>query len=144
MGHSHVFIDESAYLEHFGVLGMKWGRRKGNSSSSRSSRPKKTKFTRDPENAELRLIQKKKPSEMSNAELRKANERLNLETQYRQLNSRDMSSGKVWAKNAAMLIGTTAVSAIAAKYVSKGSNYIDKAAKIGFSAAKNYAMNRIN
>ena len=143
MGSSHVFIDESAYLEHFGVLGMKWGRRKGKSSSSGSSRSKKTKRVRDPENAALRRIQKKKPSEMSNDELSRANQRLNLETQYRQLNSRDISSGKSWAKNAAMLIGTTVLTAAATKYVNKGSNYLDKAARIGFKAAKNYAKNRI-
>lgn len=144
MGSSHVFIDESAYLEHFGIPGMKWGRRKGKSSSSGSSRTKKTKFTRAPENADLRRIQKKRPSEMSNDELRRANDRLNLETQYRQLNSRDISSGKAWAKNTAILIGTTTIAAIATKYASKGSNYVDKAVKIGFNAAKNYAKNQIN
>lgn len=140
MGHSHVFIDESAYLEHFGVLGMKWGRRKGKSSSSGSSRPKKTKRVRDPENAELRRIQKKKPSEMSNDELSRANQRLNLESQYRQLNSRDMSSGKTWVKNAAILVGTTAVTAVAAKYANQGADFLARNIKNGAGYALTKAL----
>lgn len=140
MGSSHVFIDESAYLEHFGVLGMKWGRRKAKGSSSGPSKSKKTKSTRDPSNVELRRIQKKKPSEMSNDELRRANERLNLETQYRQLNSRDMSSGKTWVKNAAILAGTTAVTVVASKYANQGADFLARNIKKGAGYALTNAL----
>lgn len=140
MGSSHVFIDESAYLEHFGILGMKWGRRNGKSSSSGSSRPKKTKRVRDPENVELRRIQKKKPSEMSNEELSRANQRLNLESQYRQLNSRDMSSGKTWVRNVLILAGTTAVTAVSAKYANQGADFLARNVKKGASYALTKAL----
>ena len=59
-------------LYHYGVLGMRWGKRK-------------TRMSQDAK--EAKSIKKKKVSEMSNAELRKLNERQNLESQHRNLSS---------------------------------------------------------
>lgn len=73
-------------LYHYGVLGMKWGRRK--SRMSQDAR-------------EAKAIKKKKVSEMSNAELRKLNERRNLERNYKQLNPSTISRGIA-------IVGTTA------------------------------------
>jgi hypothetical protein len=67
-------------LEHSGVKGMKWGVRNAIDASKRvlGFGPKHA------DKAEVDAIQKKKlPKEMSNAELRKVTERLNLEQSYK-------------------------------------------------------------
>jgi len=38
-----VILDESTYVEHFGVRGMRWGSRKAAGSSSGSSPPRKSR-----------------------------------------------------------------------------------------------------
>lgn len=70
-------------LTHWGVLGMKWGRRK-----SRSSGPSSEDHTT------TRAIQKKRVDEMSNAELKKVNERLQLERQFKDLSKKEIGAGR--------------------------------------------------
>lgn len=78
-------------LYHYGVLGMKWGRRK--SRMSQDAR-------------EAKAIKKKKVSEMSNAELRKLNERQNLERNHRQLNPNALKRGLAVVGATAGAMGT--------------------------------------
>lgn len=78
-------------LYHYGVLGMRWGRRK--SRMSQDAR-------------EVKTIKKKKVSEMSNAELRKLNERQNLERNYRQLNPNSISKGIAVVGTTAAVLGS--------------------------------------
>lgn len=75
-------------LYHYGVLGMKWGKRKGRTPSADS--------------ADVKQIRKKSIDEMSNDELRKANQRLELERQYKQ-HTNKISIGR---KVANVIIGT--------------------------------------
>lgn len=58
-------------LYHYGVLGMKWGRRKASYVTRDSKRVKN--------------IRKKHIDEMTNKELKEANNRLQLEKQYKDL-----------------------------------------------------------
>ena len=58
-------------LYHYGVLGMKWGRRKARYVTRDSKRTKN--------------IRKKHIDEMTNKELKEANNRLQLERQYKDL-----------------------------------------------------------
>lgn len=60
-------------LEHIGILGMKWGKRKAVGPDS-------------DDHAKIQGIQKKSVNSMSNAELKAYNERKQLETTYRTLN----------------------------------------------------------
>lgn len=91
-------------LYHYGVLGMKWGVRRSRSSSSSSS--KKT-FKRMSDDArEVRDIKKKKVKQMSNAELRKVNERANLERTYKSLNKSSIEKGITFLGTAAAATGT--------------------------------------
>lgn len=78
-------------LYHYGVLGMKWGRRK--SRMSQDAR-------------EAKAIKKKKVSEMSNAELRKLNERRNLERNYKQLNPSAIARGVAVVGTTAAVLGS--------------------------------------
>lgn len=78
-------------LQHWGVLGMKWGRRKGSSNSQ--------------DHIDTRLIKKKKLSEMSNKELQTLTTRLQLERQYNELSPSASSKGKRLAVKALGSVG---------------------------------------
>ena len=81
---------ESNALMHYGVLGMKWGVRKDRSSGSSRKRGKSS-WSDDAR--EARAIKKKKVKQMSNAELKKLNERTRLEQEYSRLNPNVISKG---------------------------------------------------
>lgn len=66
------------FLSQYGVLGMKWGVRKERSSR----KPKKPDA---PEFTESRANKKQRTRKLTNAEIRKTNERLQLEKQLAQL-----------------------------------------------------------
>lgn len=69
------------FIAHYGVRGMRWGiRRRADGSSFRSGKRVKSEDRNAADE-----IQKKHPHEMSNAELRKINERMQLEQTYAQL-----------------------------------------------------------
>lgn len=68
-------------LKHYGVLGMRWGRRSGGSTTS--SKTKKA----SKEN-------KKKVSDMSDSELREKVNRIQMEQQYSKLTSANVNKGK--------------------------------------------------
>lgn len=81
-------------LKHFGVLGMRWGRRNARSPSNYS-----------PEHIKSRQISKKKVSEMSNEELKILNTRRQLERQYAQLNPNSIQQGKAIVNGTLKTIG---------------------------------------
>lgn len=83
-------------LYHYGVLGMKWGVRKGSKSSARSANESKDYKT-------SRKLKGKKISEMSNDELRTLNSRMQLERQYKDLNPSSTSKGR---KIVSQILGT--------------------------------------
>ena len=93
-------------LYHFGVKGMKWGVRKSRSSSG-SSKKKRSKTDGWSDDAkEAYRINKKKVNQMSNAELKKLNERRNLERNYHQLNPNAVKRGIAVAATTAAALGT--------------------------------------
>lgn len=81
----HKSVDD--VLAHYGVLGMKWGVR-----NDESKRRLKSKGS--PEHQEARALAKKGRSNLSNAELKRFNERMNLEQQAKKLSKENISSGK--------------------------------------------------
>lgn len=78
-------------LKHYGVLGMKWGIRKDRGSSAARRKAKTRGWSKDAK--EVHRIKNKKVSTLTNAELKKANERINLENNYRSLNKSQISKG---------------------------------------------------
>lgn len=64
-------MDQNKELCHYGILGMKWGKRKARYVTKDSNRVKK--------------IRKKHIDEMTNEELKDANKRLELERNYKNL-----------------------------------------------------------
>lgn len=77
-------------LYHHGIKGMRWGNRKDRTGSS-DSKGKSLKPGIDP--SHKKAHSKKKLKYMSDAELREINNRLNMETQYRNM-TKTKSKGK--------------------------------------------------
>lgn len=79
-------------LYHWGIKGMKWGvRRFQNKDGSLTPAGRKRQMSDDAQVA--RSLKKKKVSELSNAELRKLNERQSLERTYKQNNKSKIAIG---------------------------------------------------
>lgn len=86
---------EEQALVHYGILGMKWGVRRSKSELARA-RGKKTSDSGDDSDDKKQTTAKrsKSISEMSDDELRKTVQRLQLEKQYRDLNPKQVSAGQ--------------------------------------------------
>jgi hypothetical protein len=76
------------FLQHFGIPGMKWGRHKLKERATRLASERS-----DDENTK-RELRTKKVYAMSNADLKKINERMQLEKTYRELRSADVNPGR--------------------------------------------------
>lgn len=111
------------FLQHYGVLGMKWGRRKARSNVSSNKKPKSTKNT---------TTSKPKPKppqrQLSDAELRAAVNRLRLEREYAELTYRASSRAKV--ESVVKTIGTVATLTTSAMTIYNNLNKISKIAKV--------------
>lgn len=89
-------------LYHHGILGMKWGVRRDRSRSGGSNRKK----SRSEDSRDASAIKKKKLNQMSNAELKRVNERRRLEQEYSRLNPKSVSRGWKYVATAAGVMGT--------------------------------------
>ena len=92
------------FLQHYGVLGMKWGHRKSRSNVSSNKKPKSTKNT-----TTSKPKPKPKPTqrELSDEELRAVINRMRLEREYADLKYRSSSRAKV--ENVVKTVGTAAL-----------------------------------
>ena len=82
-------------LYHYGVLGMRWGRRKSSKSTGQSE-----------DSAEAKKIKKKKIDQMSNDDLQKLNRRQELEQQHKRLNPGKIAKGLLIVGAVAAALGT--------------------------------------
>lgn len=103
-------------LYHFGVKGMKWGVRKDRkrSVSSKRSRSDNKDYT------ESRDLLKKSPNKLSNAELRKINERLNLEQQYSNLTTIQKQKGNRFIDKVSNQMKKTAANEVSKQLMNAG------------------------
>lgn len=100
-------------LLHYGVLGMKWGKRKAGRTSADYTRSRKLK--------------KKTLSELSDDDLTSLNKRLNLEKNYRSLNPTRIQKGQNAVKGVLKGIGATAGAAASMVTLAKFGQQIIKA-----------------
>ena len=110
------------FLQHYGVLGMKWGHRKARSTSSSNKKPKSTRNT---------TTSKPKPKptqrELSDEELRAVINRMRLEREYADLQYRSSSRAKV--ENVVKVVGTAALLTTSVVKIYNNMNTICKVVK---------------
>ena len=113
------------FLQHYGVLGMKWGHRKARSKASSNKKPKSTKNT-----TTSKPKPKPKPTKkrLSDAELRAVVNRMRLEREYADLTYRASSRSKV--ESVVRTIGTVAALTTSAVKIYENLNKLSKVAKM--------------
>lgn len=117
-------------LYHFGVKGMKWGVRKDQKRSVSSKRSRSD----SKDYAESRDLLKKSPNKLSNTELRKINQRLNLEQQYSNLTTSQKQKGNRFIDKLGNQMKKTAANEV--------SKQLMKVGKIVLGAGIAYAASR--
>ena len=117
------------YLMHYGVPGMKWGRRKSQSSSFKSLK-KKHIDSYSSDYQETRKMRRKSSKKLSNEELKKLNERMRLEQEYNRLSTSQVNRGLEVTKKTVAIAGT-----IGGLYAISQSDYV-KAGKTLLSKIK--------
>lgn len=114
------------FLQHYGVLGMKWGHRKARSKTSSNKKPKSTKNTTT---SKPKSKPKPKPTrrELSDEELRAVINRMRLEREYADLQYRSSSRAKV--ENVVKVVGTAALLTTSVVKIYNNMNTICKVVK---------------
>lgn len=105
-------------LYHYGILGMKWGVKRASKASRIEKRAKKKNWSEDAETAAK--IKTKNVKQMSNAELRKLNERLQLEKQYSQLTKKETIPGQKFVGDVVRESAKDTAKSYVTKYMKKG------------------------
>lgn len=135
-------------LAHHGVLGMKWGHRKGSSGSSPSKNATTKRVSSDHLDAEAHkaVAGVHGVKALSNEDLKKLNERMQLEQTYRNLKSQTPSkfeSGHRRVKKV-LAVGKTLndINAIATSPVGKAARAAYKTQTAGKTAYKVYKVTK--
>jgi hypothetical protein len=95
-------------LYHWGIMGMRWGRKKGRKSTKAS--------TSSSEHKNKEILKKKKLSDMTNSELKTFNERLQLERSYKELRSSEISPGRKFIQEMLVTTGKQAIQSYLQKH----------------------------
>ena len=103
------FKDE---LYHFGIPGMRWGRRKGSRPLTRSGQ-RKQQLKKD------EVSQNSKLKSMSDDDLRKKITRIQMEKQYKELTATKLQKGQATTKKIIAAATTTAMTTYLAGRIGK-------------------------
>lgn len=128
------------YLKHHGIKGMKWGVRRTEAQLARvRGKAKKENWSEDART--VGEIRTKNVKQMSNAEIRKVNERMDLERRYSQLNPGVIKKGSMKVAAATGVMATTlAFYSNADRVVKTGQTVVKKVIDV----AGNAVINDIN
>lgn len=124
------YIIHDGELYHHGVKGMKWGVRRYQRKDGTLTNAGKKRYNMSDDAREASRLRRKSVSEMSNAELRKLNERVQLEQQYSRLNPNAIQRGiKIVAATAAAMGTVMNLYNNSDKLVNAGKKMVDKFVK---------------
>lgn len=99
---------ENNELYHWGIKGMKWGVRRYQNKDGSLTPAGKKRYDEMSDDAKYAYdTRKKSVSQMSNAELKKLNERTRLENEYKNLNPGTIKKGWKYVGAAVGIMGTT-------------------------------------
>lgn len=85
-------------LQHYGILGMKWGVRKARKDSGSAGTRKRNSRIEDVNEDYRRAHSKKSVKDMSDKELREMINRLQMEQNYQRLSQSNISKGMSYVK----------------------------------------------
>ena len=108
-------IQNSAILQHHGILGQRWGVRRTESKLARGS-----KGTASSKKVSAKETEKSKIKSMSDAELRQKINRIQMERQYSQLSKKDISAGQKFVSDVFTNAAKQTATNYASKYMTKG------------------------
>lgn len=144
--------DSSQSLAHFGIPGMKWGVRRFQNEDGTLTEEGKQRYGRDSE-PESKSWKKSDASNLSDDELRRRNNRLQSERQYRDLTTTQAERDRTQLKNEikkdflkkALLIPVGAVLAYAGTKLikNKGTQMVDMLEKFGKKAVSRIKANNL-
>lgn len=115
------------FLKHYGVLGMKWGKRKARSTVSSNNKSKNTAITKPKQTPKPKSKPKPTRRELSDEELRAVINRMRLEREYADLQYRSSSRAKV--ENVVKAMGTAALLTTSVVKIYNNMNTICKVVK---------------
>lgn len=111
------------FLEHVGILGMKWGVRRGrNSTSSGGANKDSIKKRKLTDSEEVSILKKRTTKGLSNDDLKKITSRLDLEKRYKELNPSKMASMKKFTSE---ILGNAAKTILTKALIKLGSKKMD-------------------
>ena len=117
------YVIRNGELYHWGVKGMRWGVRRAQKQTARMERKAQKKgWSEDAKTAAL--VKTKSVKQMSNTELRKLNERIQLEKQYKNITKGDKSAGSKFVADVLKESAKDTVKSYTTKYMKKGVDFI--------------------
>lgn len=123
---NNYILTSDGELYHWGVKGMKWGvRRYQNKDGSLKPAGKKRRRQQEDEHEDYKKAHDNKSvKNMSDAELRARNNRLQMEAQYSKLTEKKISAGRKFVTGVVVGAATSIATGYAVKYGQKGAEYL--------------------